>query len=152
MPLPPGMIPSATSGWQKTDEGVAKRMSHPRANSEPPPPTRPSIRAMVGFGIVRRVSHMAWKPFGTGSSGISVGKPRIASTSKWAMNHSGSAERKTTARTASSAARAETVVARSRNIAVVIRLIGSFEMTTSATPRSSTATSTVLIADAPTRA
>ena len=72
MPLPPGMIPSATSGWLNDGlaEQRAKRMSQLSASSLPPPPTRPSITAIVAFGIVRSASHIWWNAFSSvGSTG-----------------------------------------------------------------------------------
>ena len=142
MPLPPGMMPSATSGWLKTAAGEAKRMSQLSASSLPPPPTRPSITAIVAFGMRRRRSHIRWNGFSSMAGGAgSVGNRRMASTSKWAMNHSGLAERSTTTRTASSSASVSATWASSRNTGTVIRLIGGWSMTTVATA-SSTATCT----------
>ena len=60
VPVPPGMMPSATSGWLNTAVGPAKRMSQLSASSLPPPPTRPSITAIVAFGIGRSCSHIWW--------------------------------------------------------------------------------------------
>ena len=74
VPLPPGMIPSATSGWLNTAVGPAKRMSQLSASSLPPPPTRPSITAIVALGIVRSDSHITWYVFSSVADGTwSVG-------------------------------------------------------------------------------
>ena len=105
MPLPPGMIPSATSGWLKTARSTAaNRMSQLSASSLPPPPTRPSMTAIVAFGIVRNASHIAWNALSSVCGGRSVGIRWISETSKWAMKKSGFADRSTTTRTASSTA------------------------------------------------
>ena len=62
MPLPPGMIPSATSGCASTARpSAANRMSSERRNSLPPPRARPSIFPIVTFGMVRKRSTIAWK-------------------------------------------------------------------------------------------
>ena len=61
-------------------------------------PTRPSITAIVGFGIVRKHSHMRWNAFSSVGGGRSVGICRISPTSKWAMKKSGFALRRTTTR------------------------------------------------------
>ena len=115
VPVPPGMMPRATSGWLNIAVGPAKRMSQLSAISLPPPPTRPSITAIVAFGIWRSCSHILWYVLSSvGGGAWSVGNSRIAATSKWAMNHSGLAERRTTTRTASSRAMRSMVSASSR--------------------------------------
>ena len=135
MPLPPGMMPRATSGWLNTADGPAKRMSQLRASSLPPPPTRPSMTAIVALGIVRSRSHIVWNTLSSvDGGGGSVGNVRMAATSKWAMNHSGLAERSTTTRTSSSSASRSTIPASSRNTSIVIKLIGGLSITTVATP------------------
>ena len=102
MPVPPGMMPSATSGWLNTAwPRAAKRMSHDSASSLPPPPTRPSITAMVAFGIVRkRLAHLVeGVELGRLAAAGSVGNDWISETSKWAMKKPGVALRSTTTRT-----------------------------------------------------
>ena len=79
MPLPPGMIPSATSGWLNTAlPSAAKRMSQLSSNSLPPPPTGPRSTAIVAFGIVRNASHIAWNGLSSVGGGGSVGNVRIS--------------------------------------------------------------------------
>ncbi len=146
VPPAPGTIPMATSGWLKMAFGVANRMSHPSASSLPPPPTRPSITAMVGLGMVRRVSHISsYGPIAVGI-GWTRGNCWMASTSKCARNHSGLAERITTARTDSSSASSWIAAPSSKNTSMVIRLIGGWSTVSVATPRSSTTVRTAVIA------
>ena len=68
------MIPRATSGWLNTAVGPAKRMSQLSATSLPPPPTRPSITAIVALGIWRSCSHMWWYVLSSVGSGDGVGR------------------------------------------------------------------------------
>ena len=115
MPDPPGRMPRATSGWLNTASPIAtNRRSHESVSSLPPPPTRPSITAIVGFGIVRKHSHMPWNAFSSVGGGRSVGICRISPTSKWAMKKSGFALRRTTTRASSSTASSSATLAISR--------------------------------------
>ena len=133
------MIPSATSGWLNTAlPSAAKRMSQLSASSLPPPPTRPSMTAIVAFGIVRIASHIAWNGLSSvdsaAAAGPSVGNCRIRPTSKWAMKKSGLAERNTTTRTSSSAASSWDSSAIARYSPRSNRLIGPLSIVTVATP------------------
>ena len=74
MPVPPGMIPRATSGWLNTAVGPAKRMSQLSAISLPPPPTRPSITAIVALGIWRSCSHILWYVLSSVGGGALLGR------------------------------------------------------------------------------
>ena len=74
VPVPPGMMPRATSGWLKIAVGPAKRMSQLSASSLPPPPTRPSITAIVAFGIWRSCSHMRWYVLSSVGIGCGLGR------------------------------------------------------------------------------
>jgi hypothetical protein len=91
--------------------------------------------------MVRKRSHMAWKAFSSSerSAGASVGKLRIASTSKCAMKNSGLALRSTTAPTPSSTATSSAKRPSSRKSSSVIRLIGGLSIVANAT-RSATST------------
>ena len=61
VPVPPGRMPSGTSIWlTKVLPFTPKRMSKHMESSLPPPPTRPSICAMVTLFIWAKRSHMAW--------------------------------------------------------------------------------------------
>ena len=93
------------------------------------------MTAIVALGIWRSCSHMWWYVLSSVGIGCgSVGNSRIAATSKWAMNHSGFADRSTTTRTSSSTASRSIVSASSRYTGTVIRLIGAWSTTTVAIP------------------
>ena len=60
VPVPPGKMPIGTSIWLMTVLPMTpKRMSKFIDSSAPPPPTRPSICAIVTLFIVRNRWHMA---------------------------------------------------------------------------------------------
>ena len=112
-------------------------MSHDSASSLPPPPTRPSMTAMVALGIVRKASHISWKGFSSVGSGCgSVGNDWISETSKWAMKKPGVALRSTTTRTAPSSCSSVAIWRISRYSPRSNRLIGGLSMVTVATPPS----------------
>jgi len=135
VPVPPGRIPSATSGWLNTARPrAANRMSQDSVNSLPPPPTRPSITAMVAFGMVRNRSTMPLNPPSLVAGGWSAGMSRIPATSACAMKKSGFAERNTTTRTSSSASSRRASWANSRIWAASKRFTGGWSITTVATP------------------
>ena len=110
---------------------AAKRMSIDDTSSLPPPRTRPSITAIVAFGIVRNRSTIAWKnpSVSFGSLRSSRGRPRIRLTSACAMKNSSSADDST-----STFASASSSTARPRRSSSSIsgrssRLIGGWSMT-----------------------
>ena len=77
---------------------------HASASSLPPPRARPSITAIVAFGMVRKRSTIALEERELGRRGLRlVGSCRIRLTSAWAMKNSGLAQSTTTTRTSSSA-------------------------------------------------
>jgi len=99
-----------------------------------PPPTRPSMTAMVALGMVRNASHMRWKSLSTSVGGAPTGSIWMSVTSKWAMKKSGTAERSTTTRTAGSAPRRSAIFTSAGYSCRSNKLIGGWSIVTVATP------------------
>ena len=112
-----------------------KRMSILATNSLPPPPTRPSICAMVTLSILRSRSHIKWNGLDSAlrSASPSMGNCKIASTSKCARKKSGFALLKTTTDKSGLRCRSSTNCISSAYRGRVIILIGGLSMTTVAT-------------------
>ena len=87
MPLPPGMMPKATSGCANQARPIAaKRMSRESRNSLPPPRARPETIPIVATGMLRKRSTIRWNAESSGDfGGTSVGSVWIIDTSAWAM-------------------------------------------------------------------